>query len=117
MRLSEPSLTADGWDSTWKWPLVAVVVIISVIIALLVFVMNVSLKQQGWLLYEMARTNKELALTTRDLEDEKVCLNRQAIRPHLSDAPDQPSDRISLAHATLYFTLLTLHQTASPWHM
>ena len=50
----------------------AVVVIISVIIAFLVFVMNVSLKQQGWLLFEMVRTNKELAITTRDLEDEKV---------------------------------------------
>ena len=61
-----------GWDSTWKWPLVAVVVIISVIIAFMVFVMNVSLKQQGWLLYEMVSTNKELACTTHDLEDEKV---------------------------------------------
>lgn len=66
------TLLAGGWDSTWKWPLVAVVVIISVLIAFLVFVMNVSLKQQGWLLYEMVRTNKELAMTTRHLEDEKV---------------------------------------------
>ncbi|GAX74177.1 hypothetical protein CEUSTIGMA_g1626.t1 [Chlamydomonas eustigma] len=60
-----------GWCPTWKWPVVAAVVIISFIIALLVFIMNVSLKHQSWLLSEMVRTNKELAQTTRDLHQEQ----------------------------------------------
>ncbi len=67
---------AGGWDASWKWPVVAAVVIIAFVIALLVFIMNVSLKQQSWLLYEMVATNKELALTTRDLQDEKACMAR-----------------------------------------
>ncbi len=44
--------------------MVAAVVIISFIIALLVFVMNVSLKQQTVLLEEMGRVNKELTVSS-----------------------------------------------------
>jgi uncharacterized protein YlxW (UPF0749 family) len=64
-------LCEGGWYPSWKWPVVAAVVIISFIIALLVFIMSVSLKHQTWLLSEMVRTNKALAQTTRDLHQEQ----------------------------------------------
>ena len=44
--------------------MIAAVVIISVIIALLVFVMIVSLKQQGWLLEEMVSGGHTLVMFT-----------------------------------------------------
>lgn len=52
--------------------MVAAVVILSVIMALMVFVMMVSLKQQTWLLGEMVAINTQLADTTHNLEVQKA---------------------------------------------
>ena len=46
---------SDGWWPSWRWPVVAAAVIMSFIIALLVFIMIISLKHQSWLLEEMVR--------------------------------------------------------------
>lgn len=56
----------------WKWPVVAAVVVLSVVMALMVFVMMVSLKQQTWLLGEMVAINSQLADTTHNLEVQKA---------------------------------------------
>ena len=63
----------NGWEPTWKAPVIAAIVIVSVLLALLVFVMMVSLKQQARLLKVVTRTNGDLADKTQALQDEKVC--------------------------------------------
>ncbi|KAG1672491.1 hypothetical protein FOA52_002799 [Chlamydomonas sp. UWO 241] len=71
-----------GWESGWKWPVVAAVIVISFLISLMVFVMMVSLKQQGWLLSEMLVINAELAETTSRLEAEKARMDVMLVRQY-----------------------------------
>jgi hypothetical protein len=59
---------------------VAAVIIISFFIAVLVFVVIVSLKQQSWVLSEMAKVNKVLAVTTHNLEEEKARMDVMLVR-------------------------------------
>jgi type II secretory pathway component PulJ len=56
--------------------MVAAVIVIAFVIALLVFFINVSIKRQSALLEEMVQTNKELAVATNELENEKSRLAR-----------------------------------------
>ncbi|KAG1672489.1 hypothetical protein FOA52_002797 [Chlamydomonas sp. UWO 241] len=72
----------DGWESGWKWPVVAAVIVISFLISLMVFVMLLSLKQQGWLLSEMLVVNTELAETTSRLEAKKARLDVMLVRQY-----------------------------------
>ncbi|KAG1672492.1 hypothetical protein FOA52_002800 [Chlamydomonas sp. UWO 241] len=72
----------DGWESSWKWPVIAAVIVISFFISLMVFVVMVSLKQQGWLLSEMLAINKELAETTSRLEAEKARMDVMLVRQY-----------------------------------
>lgn len=60
--------------------MVAAVIIISFFIALLVFVVIVSLKQQGWVLNEMVRINQALAVATTHLEEEKARMDVMLVR-------------------------------------
>ena len=72
--------SSGTWEAPWKWPVVAAVVIISFLISMLVFIVIVSLKQQGWMLGEMARVNKALAITTDNLEEEKARMDVMLVR-------------------------------------
>ncbi|GLI63679.1 hypothetical protein VaNZ11_006717 [Volvox africanus] len=60
-----------GWVPSWKAPLIAMVVIISLILSLLVFVVLVSRVQQRRLLRDVVEAAGKLASTTRTLEEEK----------------------------------------------
>ncbi|KAG2431465.1 hypothetical protein HXX76_009480 [Chlamydomonas incerta] len=61
----------DGWVPSWRAPLIAMVVIVSVVLSALVFVVVVSRVQQRRLLREVVTAAGQLACTTRTLEDEK----------------------------------------------
>ncbi|KAG2426117.1 hypothetical protein HYH02_014872 [Chlamydomonas schloesseri] len=61
----------DGWVPSWRAPLIAMVVIVSVVLSILVFVVVVSRVQQRRLLREVVTAAGQLACTTRTLEEEK----------------------------------------------
>ncbi|PNW79397.1 hypothetical protein CHLRE_09g413400v5 [Chlamydomonas reinhardtii] len=61
----------EGWVPSWRAPLIAMVVIVSVVLSMLVFVVVVSRVQQRRLLREVVRAAAQLACTTRTLEEEK----------------------------------------------
>ncbi|KXZ45700.1 hypothetical protein GPECTOR_51g685 [Gonium pectorale] len=62
---------ADGWNPTWRNPLIVMVVILSQVLALLVFAVLVSRLQQRRLFREVVEAAGQLAHTTRTLEEEK----------------------------------------------
>ena len=61
----------DGWDPEWKAPLIAAVVILSVVISSLVSVTVVGMYRQRYLLKESHTANGKLVTLAKSLEEEK----------------------------------------------
>lgn len=61
----------NGWDPTWKTPLIVAVVVISIVVSLLVSVTIVGLYRQRDLLKESQDTNGKLLTLAHSLEEEK----------------------------------------------
>ncbi|KAG2491275.1 hypothetical protein HYH03_010282 [Edaphochlamys debaryana] len=61
----------DGWVPSWKAPIIALVVILSVVLSTLVLAVLVSRAQQRKLFRDVVEAAGQLANTTRSLEDEK----------------------------------------------
>ncbi|GLC58980.1 hypothetical protein PLESTB_001429200 [Pleodorina starrii] len=60
-----------GWVPSWRAPLIAMVVVLSLVLSLLVFAVLVSRVQQRMLLRDVVNAAGQLAATTRTLEEEK----------------------------------------------
>ncbi|KAG2438990.1 hypothetical protein HYH02_010781 [Chlamydomonas schloesseri] len=73
---------ADGFEPSWRAPLIAAVVIISFIIAALLFVTMASFKRQRLLLQETVAANLSLAETTKHLEEEKERMDVLLVRQY-----------------------------------
>ncbi|KAG2443736.1 hypothetical protein HXX76_002082 [Chlamydomonas incerta] len=73
---------ASGFEPSWRDPLIAAVVIISFIIASLLFVTMASFKRQRLLLQETVAANLNLAETTKRLEEEKERMDVLLVRQY-----------------------------------
>ncbi|GIL61309.1 hypothetical protein Vafri_15698 [Volvox africanus] len=73
---------ADGFNAPWRGPLIAAVVIIAFIISLLLFFSMASFKRQMLLLQETVAANRNLAETTKILEEEKERMDVLLVRQY-----------------------------------
>lgn len=76
----EISPSSGSWEPSWKNPLIAAVIVISAIIAALVFYAMYSAKRQAQLLSSSRAANERLSQTKAILEEEKVRTDALVIR-------------------------------------
>ncbi|KAG2443735.1 hypothetical protein HXX76_002081 [Chlamydomonas incerta] len=72
----------EGFEPSWRDPLIAAVVIIAFIIASLLFVALASFRRQRLLLHETVAANLNLAETTKRLEEEKERMDVLLVRQY-----------------------------------
>ncbi|GIL79156.1 hypothetical protein Vretimale_16700 [Volvox reticuliferus] len=73
---------AGGFIAPWRGPLIAAVIIIAFIISLLLFFSMASFKRQMLLLQETVAANRNLAETTKRLEEEKERMDVLLVRQY-----------------------------------
>ncbi|GFR47438.1 hypothetical protein Agub_g9161 [Astrephomene gubernaculifera] len=97
---------ANGFKVAWQAPLIAAVVAIAFIMSLLLFVAMALFKRQRLLLQETVAANRDLAETTRRLEEEKermdVLLVRQydllrCLDANRGERPSEMTDTVSVS--------------------
>ncbi|KAG2500646.1 hypothetical protein HYH03_001413 [Edaphochlamys debaryana] len=72
----------NGFQPSWKGPLIAAVVVIALVISSLLFIALSSFKRQRLLLTETVAANQSLAETTRRLEEEKERMDVLLVRQY-----------------------------------
>ncbi|GLC35482.1 hypothetical protein PLESTB_000202500 [Pleodorina starrii] len=73
---------SGGFEPPWRGPLIAAVIIIALIISILLFVSTASFKRQALLLNETVAANRNLAETTKRLEEEKERMDVLLVRQY-----------------------------------
>jgi len=87
---------SGGWKPVWEPYVITAVVVLSLAVALLVFVMLLNLMQRSWLLKKMTTANRMLEETTHVLEGEKARTEALLVRQYnliqCFAAPRHPKD-------------------------